>query len=546
MEEEEDFATLLDASFRKDAAAQELTKGVIVVIKDDNVIIDIGQKSEGRIPVAEITDKDGTLLFAVGDTIDVVITHQSYERPYISHKKAIGRVKFESFAATVEGQDETVIEGVVTASNKGGYIVESDEGTECFLPRSMASFRENEKEVIGKRIKAAVVKVDRRARTLVISRKKLLDQDRRKRRQAIKDITSSEGNLAGTIKKITSYGMFVDVGGVEGLVHYSEISYKGPVNPADHYSVGDVIDVKVIGFDKEKKRLSLSVKATIQDPWGTISSEIEAGDQIRVTVSNIENYGAFVDLGNDIEGFLHVSELSWQKNLKHPKDVLTVGDEIDVEVIELDSIKRKLRVSLKKLIAKPFDEFLKAYKIGDVVKGSVSSLVDFGAFVKIGGVEGLLHNEDFSWNKQERCNNTLVVDQEVEVEIIKIDPSSEKISLGRKSLTKSPVELFMATYSVGDSVAGKVRDKKDFGVFVSLAQGVDALVRLKEFTPEELEALQIGDTLSGPLLSIDPVENKVRMGIVRAEDIENQTYLSSQEGGDFGSLAEAFKGKVHP
>ena len=205
--------------------------------------------------------------------------------------------------------------------------------------------------------------------------------------------------VEGAIKKITSYGMFVDVGGVDGLVHYNEISYKGPVNPSKLYKEGDIVTVKAISYDKDKRHLSLSIKAVQPDPWAEVESELDEGDTITVTVSNIEAYGVFVDLGNDIEGFLHISEISWNKNVKNPNDYLTVGEEIDVEVIEINSTTHKLRVSLKRLLPKPFDEFIKNYNEGDIVTGTITSLTDFGAFVRIAGVEGLLHNQDISDRK---------------------------------------------------------------------------------------------------------------------------------------------------
>jgi len=263
------------------------------------------------------------------------------------------------------------------------------------MPRSLAAFKDTD-EVIGRKIKAQVVKIDDAENSIVVSRRKLFNEERKKKKEIIDQLMQNNTVVEGVIKKITSYGMFVDVGGVDGLVHYNEISYKGPVNPSKLYKDGDKVVVKAISYDKDKRHLSLSIKAVLSDPWAEVESELDEGDTITVTVSNIEAYGVFVDLGNDIEGFLHISEITWDKNVKNPNDYLTVGQEIDVEVIEINSKTHKLRVSLKKLLPKPFDEFSKNFKEGDVVTGTVTSLTDFGAFVRIGSVEGLLHNQDIS------------------------------------------------------------------------------------------------------------------------------------------------------
>jgi small subunit ribosomal protein S1 len=259
--------------------------------------------------------------------------------------------------------------------------------------------------------------------------------------------------------------MFVDVGGIDGLVHYSEISHKGPVNPAKYYSEGDEVQVKMIDYDKKKRHLSLSIKAVTPNPWDKIDEIIEVGDTIAVTVSNIEPYGVFVDLGEDLEAFLHVSEISWDKNVKHPKDYLKVGDEINVEIIEIDKENQRLRVSLKKLLPKPIETFKSKHNIGDVIKGSVTSVTDFGAFIKVGEVEGLLHNQECSWDKGVKCKDILKVGDEVEVKIIDIDTQNSKVSLSKKALEESPAQKFASKHKVGDIVEGVVKIKK---ILVSL------------------------------------------------------------------------------
>jgi len=331
--------------------------------------------------------------------------------------------------------------------------------------------------------------------------------------------------------------MFVDVGGMDGLVHYSEISYKGPVNPAKHYSEGEEVLVKPINYDESKRHLSLSIKAALSDPWDELKEQLEVGDAVKVVVSNIEPYGAFVDLGNDVEGFLHVSEISWDKNIKHPRDYLEIDQEIDAEIVELDFEKRKLRVSLKNLLPKPFDEFKVKYKVGDIVKGVVTTVTSFGAFVKIDSVEGLLHNEDASWERGAKCKELLKVGDEVEVKIIRIDSEKENISLSKRELEESPVQRFAKNYSNNDILTVKVRDKKDFGIFVEIEDGVDALIRNEDLTknPNEIE---VGEELEAAIVFIDSEKNRIRLSAKKVNRLKEKQALSEFNNNDRTTLGD--------
>jgi small subunit ribosomal protein S1 len=349
--------------------------------------------------------------------------------------------------------------------------------------------------------------------------------------------------VEGTIKKITSYGMFVDVGGVDGLVHYNEISYKGPVNPSKLYKEGDSVMVKAISYDKDKRHLSLSIKAVQSDPWAEVESELDEGDTITVTVSNVEAYGVFVDLGNDIEGFLHISEISWDKNVKNPNDYLTVGQEIDVEVIEINPKTHKLRVSLKRLLPKPFDEFMKNHREGDIISGAVTSLTDFGAFVRIDGVEGLLHNQDISWDKNVKCKDVLKTGDKVEVKIAKISPEDQKISLNRKALLESPIDAFAKTHKLNSIVTGTIRDIKDFGVFVSLGDGVDALIRDEDLAPLEKSDLAVGQTIEAAIAVVDTRRDRIRLSVKKLDYIKNQAMLEEINDNQSHSLGDLIKDK---
>lgn len=539
---EEDFASLLEESLRSEEADYSLTEGVIVEIRegDEFALVDVGEKIEGKVLLSELRDGKGDLLYGIGDKIPVVIFGFRSERPIVSHKKALLAQKRKDFIASHKDEQDFVVEGMISKSNRGGFVVEMD-GIEMFLPNSQALMK-NDRSQIGKKIKAKILKIDPDKDSIIVSRKKYIDDERRKKQAVIDTLLNKEGAIEGEIKKITNYGMFVDVGGLEGLVHYNEISYKGPVNPAKHFKEGQMVGVKVIDYDKEKKRLSLSIKALHPDPWEEIKNELEVGDAIKVTVSNIEPYGAFVDLGNDIEGFLHISEISWDKKIKHPKDYLTMGQEIDVEVIEIDPKERRLRVSLKNLQPKPFEEFMQKHKAGEIVKGEVTSLTDFGAFVKIDKVEGLLHNQDFSWDKNQRCKDNLKVGDVVEVKIAKIDSEHEKISLNRKELTKSPVEVYAENHNIGQVVTGTVRDVKEFGIFVQLEDGVDALIRNEDIEASKKESLKVGDTLEGAITLLDAKSNKIRLSQKRVAKMRERDALKEiSEGNEKMTLGDLIK-----
>lgn len=541
-EEEENFAEMFAAS-EKQQETSRIVEGEIVEIQvDENrALVGVGDKLEGILSLDEISE-NGKLKFNVGDKIKVMVTGYYNERPKISYKKVLEQQKTIDFIDKYkENFEDIIIDGVITKKNRGGYVVEADDVV-FFMPRSLAAFKDTD-EVVGRKIKAQVVKIDEEQNSIVVSRRKLFNDERKKKKEVIDKLLEDDAAVEGTIKKITSYGMFVDVGGVDGLVHYNEISYKGPVNPSKLYKEGDTVLVKAISYDKDKRHLSLSIKAVQSDPWAEVESELDEGDTITVTVSNIEAYGVFVDLGNDIEGFLHISEISWDKNVKNPNDYLKVGQEIDVEVIEINPKTHKLRVSLKRLLAKPFDEFMKNHKEGDVITGTVTSLTDFGAFVRIDGIEGLLHNQDISWDKNVKCRDVLKAGDEIEVKIAKINPEDQKISLNRKALLESPIDTFSKTHKLNSIVTGTIRDIKDFGVFVSLEDGVDALIRDEDLAPLEKSDLEIGQKIEAAIAVIDTKRDRIRLSVKKLDYIKNQAMLDEINDDESHSLGDLIKDK---
>lgn len=536
--EEEDFGKLLDAYDKSKEEA--IFEGKIVAIKNDEVYVDIGKKSEGLLALEEIQDDKGNLIFNVGDSIKVATMGSRGGRIVVSHKKALRKEKVVEFIKNYNEENENIFDVKVISKNKGGLVAVDNNGVEFFIPKSQYGFK-NSNNPIGKNFKVKIIKVDKEEQSIVASRKRVLEDERKKRKEIISEILDKNELIEGLVKKITTYGIFVDVGGIDGLVHYSEISYKGPVNPSSLYKEGDKVPVKIIKYDKDKKHLSLSIKAALPDPWSEIKDSLEIGDTIKVVVSNIEPYGAFVDLGNDIEGFLHISEISWNKNIKNPKDYISKGEEIDVEVIEINSDERRLRVSLRNLLSKPFDEFSKTHKIGDMTQGIVTSITAFGAFVKIDNVEGLLHNEDASWDRNNKCKELFKIGDEIKVKIIKIDKDHQKISLSTKELKNSPVQEYAKTHKVGDVVKGMIRDIKDFGIFVELSENVDALIHKEDISSAMLETLKIDDEIEAAIAFIDEKKNRIRLSVKNLLKLKEREVLNEINGDDKMTLGDIIK-----
>jgi len=540
--EDFDFEQMLNESF-ENTENNSVVDGVIVEITGDSVLVDVGQKIEGKLYLSEITI-NGEVQFKEGDTIPVMLMGNKGERPSISYKKVLQKEKFDTFVKEHgENVEEVTIEGkIISVKQRGGFIIEDETGLEYFMPMAQSYLKTH--GAVGKKVKAKVLKVNPAQNSIIVSRKKLIEESKVQKDAKVNEILEKNEPVNGIVKKITSYGMFIDLGGIDGLVNYNEISYKGPVNPANYYDEGDEVSVVVLSYDKAKQHLSLSIKAALSNPWEEIKDELDVGDTITVTVSNFESYGAFVDLGNDIEGLLHISEISWNKNLKNPKDLLTLGEEVNVEVIELNVDQKRLRVSLKNLQEKPFAKFTKEFKVGDVVNGKIATLTDFGAFVTIGEVDGLLHNEEASWESNAKCKSLYKKGDEVEVKIIKIDREKENISLSVKEIADSPAKNFQNTHKIGDIVKGAVKDKKDFGIFIKLEDNLDGLIRNEDFGPLEDVEVNAGDELEAVVVNIDIRKNRVRLSVKRLEQQQQREVLKSVNDDTGMTLGDLLKDQI--
>ena len=536
--EDENFAQMFEES-EKNTQTNSITEGKIVAISDDSVVVSVAGK-EGKISLNEITNGDA-VSYKIGDNISVMILGSRGETLSLSHKRVIQKQKFDDFIAKYgEEPENLVVEGVITAVKpRAGFVVEDKEGLEYFMPMAQGYIKAS--GAVGKKIKAVVLKVKKENNSIIISRKKLIEDFQKNKEEKVAKLLENDGIKVGTIKKITSYGMFVDMGGVDGLVSYNDISYKGPVNPAQYYNEGEQVEVVIKSYDKQKGHLSLSIKDAMPNPWDEVKEQLEVGDTISVTVSNFESYGAFVDLGNDIEGLLHISEISWSKNVKNPKEHLELGQEINVEVIELDCDNKKLRVSLKSLLPKPFEQFIKEHKVGDIVKGTIVTLTEFGAFVNLGEIDGLLHNEEASWEKNAKCKNIYKKGDEIEAKIIKIDKEKENISLSVKELLPSPAEEFAREYSNGDIIKAPVKDIKEFGIFVKLADNLDGLIRKEDLLKpkDDEEPIKVGDEVEAVIVNIDKNNNRVRLSVRRLEAQKNRDALKAVSDNTSMTLGDA-------
>lgn len=505
----------------------EIIKGRIIKIDSNFVMVDSGDKSERKLDISEIQDKDGKLLFKEGDEIDLLKANGR-----ISHKKAQRIIKTKDDIEIIKskyGEDikDKIIEVKILNKSKRGFVVQwNDENREieCFLPFRESAIK-SDAEPSDKIIKVCISKISENG--IYVSRKRYFDISNKNKIKKVKEILQSNEILRGEVVNITDFGIFVNIDGVEGMVHSSELSHKNFINPASLYKVGDIVEVKAIKFDEEKSKLSLSIKALTKDPWEDVVSQLQVGYTIKAIVSSIQPYGAFIDAGNDIEGFLHITEISWEKNIKDPNVFLTVGQEIDVEIIELCPEQKRLRVSLKKLTDKPFIKFIKEHKEGDVISGEIATITDFGAFVRFNNVDGLLHNEDLSWEKKDKCKDKLKIGDKIEVKILKIDKENEKISLSRRVLLESPVNIFTKNHKIGDIVSGEVVEIKDFGVFIRLAQNVDALIKNEDLSPLKKDEIKLKDTIEACIAHIDMQNNKIRLSVKKLARKKEQDELKN-------------------
>lgn len=527
----QDFASLLDHYDQAEVREGEVVPGRILKVEKDWVLVDIGYKSEGRIPIHEFQDAEGRLTVKEGDETSVYVeARENAEGLLELSKEKAEKLKIWDEIATAHKRDG-VVEGTVLSRVKGGLTV--DIGVRAFLPGSQIDLRpaRDLDRYIGQTYRFKVIKFNRRRGNIVLSRRLLLEKEREEHKARTLAMLQVGQVLEGTVMNITEYGAFVDLGGIDGLLHITDMSWGRINHPSEMVRVGDRVKVKVLKFDPATERVSLGMKQTTEDPWLRAEERYHVDDRVRGRVVSLADYGAFVELEPGIEGLIHVSEMSWTKKVKHPSKVLNVGDEVEAVVLQVDARNKRIALGLKQTEINPWQLLAEKYPVGTRVKGRVRSITSFGVFVGIeDGIDGLVHLQDVSWSR--KAKNPAEMFQkgdEVEAVVLHIDAEKERFALGIKQLQEDPWERVHERYPIGSIVKGKVTKILDFGAIIELEDEVEGLVHVSEIRPEKVESvgkvLKVGEEVTAMVIALIPEDRKLGLSIRR--------YLEAEESGDY-------------
>lgn len=538
-----EFETLFEESLRT-VKPGGVVKGRVVGITSTHVLIDVGYKSEGGIPIQEFSDRHGNLQVKVGDEVDVFFDSSEGENGGIvlSRERAENIKLWEEIEkAYNEGLG---IEGRIVGKVKGGFRV--DVGVPGFLPGSHVDIRpsRNLDRFIGTTDRFVILKYNRARGNVVLSRRALLEKERDSLKKEILKVLEEGVILEGTVKNITGYGAFVDLGGIDGILHISDMSWGRINHPSEVVHVGEKLKVVVLKFDPEKERISLGIKQLTPDPWHTVAEKYPVGSRVQGKVISLMDYGAFVELESGIEGLIHISEMSWTKKVSHPSKILQVGQTVEVVVLNVDPSHRRISLGLKQVMANPWETAKEKYPVGSVVKGPVRNITDFGIFVGIEeGIDGLVHISDLHWSKKIKHPSELYKKGDlVEARVLGVNVENERFSLGIKQLTPDPWKVIAERYPAGSKVKGQVTSVPDFGVFVRIDEGVEGLIHVSQLSVERIDKpsslYKVGDEVEAEVINIDVNERKIGLSI-RAlrkteERQEMENYLKREkEGGRF-------------
>ena len=540
---EDDFRSLFEESLQ---AVQPggVVSGKIVDVNPTHVVVDVGYKTEGRIPVQEFQDREGALQVAVGDDVDVFFESPEGDRGEI----VLSRQKAESIKVwdRIEKAYEQAIpiEGTIVARVKGGFKV--DLGVDGFLPGSHVDIRptRNLDQFVGKQDRFTILKYNRMRDNVVVSRKMLLEQEREVLKKETLAVLDEGVILEGVVKNITDYGAFVDVGGIDGILHITDMSWGRVNHPSDLLSIGETIRVVVLKFDKERERISLGMKQITPDPWEAVAQKYPVDSKITGKVVGLTDYGAFVELEKGVEGLIHVSEMSWAKKLSHPSKVVQVGETVEAMVLNVDPGRRRISLGLRQVLPNPWFLAKEKYPEGSIISGPVRNITDFGVFVGVEeGIDGLIHISDLDWTKKIKHPSELYKKGDiVEAKVLGVDPQVERFSLGVKQLTMDPWERVVSEHPVGSRIQGEIVRVLDFGVFVRIAEGVEGLIHVSQLSTEHVDKpsslYQVGDEVEAEIVNIDVQEHKIGLSIralKRSEEREElESYLQREkEAGRF-------------
>jgi small subunit ribosomal protein S1 len=520
----EDFSAALEAFEREQAAeaaaveayGDKVVQGTVLKQTEKHLVVDVGLKSEGLVPLEQVVDHTGEAKFKAGDVIDVVIEREEPEGGYlVSYEKAQRLRVWDTIEKAAN--DKTPVMGTVVSRVKGGLTV--DIGMKAFLPGSQLEIRpvRNLDGYLGQQIEVRVIKLNKKRGNVVVSRKEILEEEQTSKRSHTLEQLGEGAVLTGTVKNLTDYGAFVDLGGIDGLLHITDMSWGRLTHPRDLVNVGDEIQVKVLKFDKDKQRVSLGFKQLTPDPWLDAAERYPVGAHVKGRVLSVTDYGSFVELEQGIEGLVHLSEMTWSKRLKHPSKLVKPGDEVETVVLSVNPADRRISLGMKQLLENPWEHLTERYPAGTVVEGRVRNLTDFGAFIEIeDGIDGLVHVSNLSWTKRVKHPSEVVKKGEkVKAVVLGVEPQNRRLSLGIKQLQPDVWESFFASHRVGDVVHGKVLRTAQFGAFVEIAEGVEGLCHVSEAVDEHggPAKLEQGSEHEFKIIKINVEEKKVGLSL---------------------------------
>jgi small subunit ribosomal protein S1 len=547
----ENFADMFEKSLgERDNKVGDIVKGRVVEVQKDYVLVDINYKSEGLIPISEFRVVDGQRDIQVGSEVEVYIDRIENENGMVvlSKDKADMLRAWNDISRAAE--NEEVIEGTIIAKVKGGLSV--DIGVKAFLPGSQIDLRpvRNIDIYIGKKYKFKVIKFNKKRGNIVLSRRALLEEERESLRTQTLDAMKEGSIVKGVVKNITDYGAFIDLGGMDGLLHITDMSWGRVKHPSEILNVGDEIDVKVLKFDNEKERVSLGLKQLKADPWEAVAADFTVGKKVKGKVVSLTDYGAFVELAEGIEGLIHVSEMSWTKRVKHPSQMLKVGDEVDVQVLEIDGANRRISLGMKQLEANPWVDLKESYPPGTIIEGEVKSITDFGVFIGVDeGIDGMVHISDFSWTKRiNHPSEMFKKGDKVRAVVLGVDIENERFSLGLKQLESDPWANIEDKYKIGNQYDVKVVKLADFGVFVELESDIEGLIHISELSTKRVEkpedVVKVGDVLKAEIITIDRDSRKIGLSAklvkLRESKADVEDYVKKATATSKTSLGDLF------
>ena len=527
----------------------DVVEGTIVQVNPDSVVVDVGYKSEGVISLREFADEKGEINVKVGDVYDVLFGGGESDSGLIvlSKEKADRQKIWNSL------EEDAVVEGRILSRIKGGLSV--DIGVNAFLPGSQVDLRpvRNLDKVIGQTFDFKIIKLNKRRGNIVLSRRVLLETERESHRSDTLK-TLEEGQVVeGIVKNLTDYGAFIDLGGIDGLLHITDMSWGRVKHPSDILAVGDKINVKVLKFDKEKERVSLGLKQIAPDPWLDVASKYPIEGRVTGKVVSLTDYGAFIELEEGVEGLIHVSEMSWTKRVKHPNKVLSIGDDVESVVLALDTDNRRISLGLKQVEPNPWDVIGEKFPIGTIIEGQVKNITDFGIFVGVDeGIDGLVHISDLSWTKRiKHPSEAYKKGDLVKAVVLNIDRENERFSLGLKQLSIDPWETVPTRYARGTIVKGKVTSITDFGIFIELEEGIEGLIHVSELSKEKIDSpkdfTEVGAELEAGVLQVDTVDRKIALSIknldVQKEKAQVNEFMGAQKTAT-SNLGDLLQGAV--